>query len=152
MVLAESGSLQDKISIFLRIAFVVNYLPILSETFILNQIIGLIERGHEVDVYTRKGQGDEGGNLHPDVNKYRLVNRCHYFPPEPVNHNLRIRVGLRLVYEAGFKDPLLWMKSPNVLRHARQAANLNLMWEITRSQCCRTHCERRCVSILRCRR
>lgn len=36
----------------MRIAFVVSHFPSLSETFILNQIAGLLDRGHEVDVYS----------------------------------------------------------------------------------------------------
>ena len=35
----------------MKIAFIVTFFPALSETFILNQITGLIERGHEVDIY-----------------------------------------------------------------------------------------------------
>ena len=35
----------------MRIAFVVISFPALSETFILNQIIGLIDRGHQVDIF-----------------------------------------------------------------------------------------------------
>ncbi|MEN9519388.1 MAG: hypothetical protein RLZZ381_1976, partial [Cyanobacteriota bacterium] len=35
----------------MRIAFLVDQFPSLSETFILNQITGLIDRGHEIDIY-----------------------------------------------------------------------------------------------------
>ena len=38
----------------MKIAFIVTTFPSLSETFILNQIIGLIERGHKVNIYTSK--------------------------------------------------------------------------------------------------
>src|SRR5581483_885169 len=34
-----------------RIAVVVAYFPSVSQTFVLNQITGLLDRGHEVDVY-----------------------------------------------------------------------------------------------------
>lgn len=34
----------------MRVAFVANF-PVLSETFILNQIVGSIERGNTVDIY-----------------------------------------------------------------------------------------------------
>lgn len=36
----------------LRIAYIVGAFPTLSETFIVNQIVGMAARGHEVDVYT----------------------------------------------------------------------------------------------------
>ena len=35
----------------MRIAFVLGIFPALSETFILNQITGLIDCGDEVDIY-----------------------------------------------------------------------------------------------------
>ncbi len=35
----------------MKIAFIVNDFPLLSETFILNQITGLIDRGHHVDIF-----------------------------------------------------------------------------------------------------
>ena len=35
----------------MKIAFIVPQFPLLSETFILNQITGLIDRGCKVDIY-----------------------------------------------------------------------------------------------------
>ena len=35
----------------MKIAFVVQGFPHLSETFILNQITGLLDRGHAVDIF-----------------------------------------------------------------------------------------------------
>lgn len=36
----------------MQILFIVGSFPALSETFIFNQITGLIDRGHEVDTYS----------------------------------------------------------------------------------------------------
>ena len=55
----------------MRIAFIVDQFPSLSETFILNQITGLIDRGHEVDIYC-----DRLGNTtttHPEIQNYNLI-------------------------------------------------------------------------------
>ena len=35
----------------MRIAFIVWHFPVLSETFILNQVTGLLDLGHEVDIF-----------------------------------------------------------------------------------------------------
>ena len=35
----------------MKIAFIVNEFPSLSETFVLNQIVGLVEAGHDVHIY-----------------------------------------------------------------------------------------------------
>jgi hypothetical protein len=47
----------------MRVAFVVEKFPNISETFILDEIVGAIRRGVEVDVYAlRKG---ETADIHP---------------------------------------------------------------------------------------
>jgi colanic acid/amylovoran biosynthesis glycosyltransferase len=50
--------------------------PSLSETFILNQITGLLDRGHEVNVYSEKRPGR--GLTHADVEAYGLRDRVRY--------------------------------------------------------------------------
>ncbi len=61
----------------MRIAFIVNNFPCLSQTFILNQITGLIEQGHEVDIYAN--DPDNASTVHPDVEKYNLLKSTYYF-------------------------------------------------------------------------
>jgi hypothetical protein len=39
----------------LRIAFFVNWFPVVSETFIQTAALGLLADGHEVDVYALRG-------------------------------------------------------------------------------------------------
>src|SRR5438876_5744543 len=60
----------------MRIAFLLGRFPCLSETFILNQITGLIDRGHDVHIYARKPE--DSGKVHPDVDKYNLRQRTIY--------------------------------------------------------------------------
>ncbi len=57
----------------MRIAFIVGAFPVISETFILNQITGLIDRGHDVDIYARSIRHLE--TPHPQINRYRLLDR-----------------------------------------------------------------------------
>ena len=77
----------------MRVAFILVRFPLLSETFILNQIVGVIDRGHEVDIYTYK-LGDTS-NMHPAVEKYRLLDRTyHVVPTISVNYFLRGLKGL----------------------------------------------------------
>lgn len=60
----------------MRILFVVGYFPVLSETFIINQITKLIDKGHEVFIYSfRKGNFDQ---MHNDISKYHLLKRTFY--------------------------------------------------------------------------
>ena len=60
----------------MRIAFLLNFFPKTSETFILNQIVGLIERGHTVDIFARYPDIDDP--VHSDVKKYKLIDQTRY--------------------------------------------------------------------------
>jgi colanic acid/amylovoran biosynthesis glycosyltransferase len=80
----------------MRVAFFVDQFPSLSETFILNQITGLIDRGHEVDIYC-----DRPGNrtkMHPEVTEYQLLSStyCTVIPRNPLWRCLK-GIGLLLV-------------------------------------------------------
>jgi colanic acid/amylovoran biosynthesis glycosyltransferase len=80
----------------MRVAFFVDQFPSLSETFILNQITGLIDRGHEVDIYC-----DRPGNrtkMHPEVTEYQLLSStyCTMIPRNPLWRCLK-GIGLLLV-------------------------------------------------------
>ncbi len=61
----------------MRIALFADCFPSISETFILRQITGLLDLGHEVDVYAEM-RPDEDSPLHPDVTQYNLLARTTY--------------------------------------------------------------------------
>ncbi len=67
----------------LRIAIFVGSFPAVSETFIVRQIVGLLELGHEVDIYADSREA-MGGPIHPEVKKHRLLSRTTFIdgPPE----------------------------------------------------------------------
>lgn len=60
----------------MNIAFFVNEFPKPSETFILNQITGLLDRGHQVDIYAK--WPDNQSVTHPHVQQYNLLSRTIY--------------------------------------------------------------------------
>lgn len=59
----------------MRIAIVVGMFPKISETFIVSQITGLIDRGHEVTIIAKERAEKE---LQSDVVEYRLLDRTLY--------------------------------------------------------------------------
>ncbi|MCO7174934.1 glycosyltransferase [Sporolactobacillus kofuensis] len=61
----------------MNILFVVGEFPKLSQTFILNQITGMIDAGHDVMILAKKS--GEGHKVHPDVLRYELLNRVIYY-------------------------------------------------------------------------
>ncbi len=112
----------------MRIAFIVASFPVLSETFILNQIVGLIERGNTVDIYALEDSAEvDTSKVHQDVKKYNLLEHTYYVPKIPVNHLLRLIKGIWLSREF-FKNPLIWWRSLNISKYGSQAASLRLLY------------------------
>ncbi|MBD6617958.1 colanic acid biosynthesis glycosyltransferase WcaL [Komarekiella sp. 'clone 1'] len=114
----------------MKIAFIVGKFPVLSETFVLNQIIGLISRGHEVDIYGY--QPDDTFKVHPDVEKYHLLARTHYPPEIPRNYLLRFLKGLQLVLTNFPKAPLVLLRSLNFFKYGGRATCLRLLYSVIR--------------------
>jgi colanic acid/amylovoran biosynthesis glycosyltransferase len=65
------------IKMTISVAYVVKRFPVLSETFILDQITGLIDRGCHVDILAKRPERTPV--LHPKVNKYNLLGRTVFF-------------------------------------------------------------------------
>jgi len=65
----------------MRIAFIVEAFPKLSETFILNQVTGLLDLGHDVEIFPSRNIDEV--KTHPKVGKYGLLNRTFYPPVVP---------------------------------------------------------------------
>lgn len=91
----------------MRIAYFLNEFPALSQPFILNQITGMIDRGHEVDIYAKYRFRSE--ECHAEVEKYHLLERARIFSEVPRSGVRRFGRVVRLVIERG-----LW-RSPLVL-------------------------------------
>ena len=81
----------------MRVAFLVWRFPVLSEAFILNQITGIIDRGHEVDIYALAGRPRDTTKVHPAIKKYNLLERTYYAPERPQNLSIRALKGLWLL-------------------------------------------------------
>lgn len=61
----------------MKIAFMVSSFPALSQTFVLNQVTGLIDHGHEVDIFAE--YPGEKELSHPEVARYNLLDHTYYF-------------------------------------------------------------------------
>ncbi|MBW4685941.1 MAG: glycosyltransferase [Komarekiella atlantica HA4396-MV6] len=110
----------------MKIAFFVNQFPTLSETFILNQITGLIDRGHEIYIYADH-PGDMS-KIHPEVEKYNLLANTHYIG-KPDNRILRLIKIFKLLPNFG-QYPILLLHSINFLKYGRQATSLTLFYTV----------------------
>jgi len=109
----------------MKIAFIVSKFPSLSETFILNQITGLLDLGHDVEIFAQYNPKDK--KVHPEVYNYRLMNRVHYFSI-PHNKIKRTLKGLFLIFKNFFKSPLIILQSLNIFKFREKALSLRLLY------------------------
>src|SRR5688572_26122294 len=67
----------------LRIAMFVGSFPVVSETFIVRQITGLLQLGHEVEIYADT-RAEANSPVHPEVTLHALRERTTFvdMPPE----------------------------------------------------------------------
>lgn len=71
----------------MKIAFILGEFPLLSETFIVNQIAGMVSLGHDVRIFSIKK--NEGKVQHPKIKEYRLLKKTTYLDI-PRNRFLRV--------------------------------------------------------------
>jgi len=113
----------------MKIAFIVPGFPLLSQTFILNQITGLIDRGHDVDIFA--GEGGGTSKIHEDVRKYNLLDRtCYYRKIIPKNKFFRFIKGVSYVVKYIPERPVPVLRSLNIFKYGRKAASFNLLFQI----------------------
>ena len=113
----------------MRIAVIIWEFPVLSETFILNQITGLIDHGHEVHIYANvAGDTDK---MHADVKKYNLLERTYYVPQIPNNFFWRLLKSFGLLFANFSKEPLVLLRSLNVFKYGDCATSFWLLYAMT---------------------
>ena len=116
----------------LKIAFIVDVFPRLSETFILNQIAGLIDRGHHVDIIAKNKE--KIPQINPDVIKYDLLRHTIYLNEIdrtiPGNKIKRIHGAIFLLIKNFKKRPESILKSLNPVKHKRKALSLKNFYRL----------------------
>lgn len=111
----------------MRIAFFVGEFPSLSETFVLNQITGLIDRGHDVRVYGREPAVIPAE--HAEIREYALLDRVEYIPLLPRAKSQRVGKAVRLAgAERSLSSAVDLLRSLKFWKYGRLAANLKLWY------------------------
>ena len=110
----------------MKIAYVVDRFPAISETFVLAQVTGMIDKGHDVHVFARRGPAAQVA--HPLVEQYRLREITTYTGIPPTSAFARIRTAARILKSAIEKGQLSGVaKTLNVFRFGRTAFSLRLL-------------------------
>lgn len=105
-----------------KIAFMLGTFPALSETFVLNQITGLLERGHSVSIFAERMSRDP--ETHPDVERFGLRSLTRYERlPESFAERLARLPGL-------WRPRMSFLRALNVARFGPMAASLRLAWSV----------------------
>lgn len=107
----------------MKIAFVVNEFPKLSETFVLRQIVDLIEAGHEVEIFANARSRDP--KEQPVVSEMGILRRCYYFDI-PDNRVRRLTKALNVLCAGILRRPKQILRSFNAIRYGRLALSLRL--------------------------
>ncbi|MEO1124750.1 MAG: glycosyltransferase [Cyanobacteria bacterium J06639_16] len=111
----------------MKIAFLVEKFPTLSETFVLNQITELIQRGHEIDIYAM--YAEQSDKVHPEVELYHLLQHTFYQPSLPKHYILRLLKGIGIFLSCFWKNIFTTLKTLNIFKYGRYAASLRLFYE-----------------------
>src|SRR5262245_21284522 len=139
----------------MRVALFVDCFPLVSETFILRQITGLMDLGHEVDIYA--GSRPEGGQpSHPEVAGYALLSRTTYvdmpaeagywempvwpatgrtWPPGSATSTLnaaRVLRALPQLFRALSRAPRLTARVLDPREYGHQASSLSALYRLAR--------------------
>ena len=107
----------------MRVAWLTALFPVLSEIPFLNQIVGLVERGHYVDIYADGPQA--GGAFHPEVERLALQSRTSYPISWPAPRMERWRAAARLLATHRGRERRVLLRTLNPALFWRRAWTLD---------------------------
>ncbi|NJW53444.1 glycosyltransferase [Salinimicrobium oceani] len=105
----------------LNILFIVSSFPTISETFIINQIIFLIDSGHTIRILSLKKNNIDS---HPKILEYKLMEKTEFINVFPFKK--RLMHFLCLFFKANLKTKLLYLQTLKINRYKKQALNLRI--------------------------
>lgn len=109
----------------MKIAFLASTFPAVSETFVLNQIVGLIDLGHDVHIFA--GTAGKNAKFHGLYEKYDLAERTGYYGI-PKNKIIRIIKAILLIIQYAPNNPNVIFRSLNIFRYGKSALSLSLLF------------------------
>jgi colanic acid/amylovoran biosynthesis glycosyltransferase len=111
----------------MRICFIVGKFPALSETFILNQMTGLMDAGCDIRIFAYERGKD--AVVHEDVVRHGLLHHTRYFASMPSWGIARFLKALVLFPLKVIHSPRQVLRSLNVVRFGRKAWSLGLFYK-----------------------
>lgn len=113
----------------MRIAFFLNEFPALSQPFILNQITGMIDRGHQVDIYALRRLRIE--KHHPQIAGYGLLDKTRFLSEVPNGYLNRVLTAVVLMLKKRlWQRPGLLFKALASGDNGRTGLNLRVLYRV----------------------
>ena len=116
----------------MRIAIIILEFPALNETFILDHITGLLDRGHDVHIFATAPKGE--AKVHGEIERYHLLGRTVYRDSKkfiiPNNRLIRVLKAIPLLAHSLLANPRSTFNSLNIFRFGRAAASLAMLYEM----------------------
>lgn len=113
----------------MRIAFILNEFPALSQPFVLNQITGMIDRGHDVDIYA--GFHLRLEKQHAQVSSHDLLERARFFSDMPAGYGERLATAVGLTLKRGlWRRPSLLIKTLLTVDRNRSRWGLRFLYRV----------------------
>lgn len=109
----------------LRIAIFAREFPAPSETFVLDQVTGLLDLGHEVTVFADRPSEDSP--FQPEVTRHRLDEQTRYLRM-PRGRTPRLLLAPRVFLRILVRRPDVALRCLNVWRYGREALSLRLLY------------------------
>ena len=106
----------------MKIAVILGGFPKLSETFILRHLTGLVDLGHELDIYARRNPGES--IVQPEVNSYGLLDRTRYLEL-PTTRLGRLWRAARTLLTCFPRHPVAMLRCLNLARYRSPYRILN---------------------------
>jgi colanic acid/amylovoran biosynthesis glycosyltransferase len=111
----------------MRILFIAGSFPVLSQTFVINQVAGAVARGHEVSIYAMSGHTAELAKIHPDVAAHDLLSKTFYGLEVPEAWGARLRSAAHMLATSRGADRVRALGLLNFAAYGRFALSLRLL-------------------------
>ena len=110
----------------MKIAFILDSFPKVSETFVLNQILSLIDAGVDISIFVLNKSKEN--IIHEKYHEYELINKTTYAVRMPDNTIIKYMKGLLIFLKYFMFKPLVVFKLLNFYKYNREAINLRLLY------------------------
>ncbi|MBT4335442.1 glycosyltransferase [bacterium] len=114
----------------IKVAFVVGNFPRVSETFIINQIADLKDRGIEVEVFSFRKDFKGNDIISDRFQEYNMKDIINYLEM-PKNYLLRILLAIPKIILILFTKPIILIDLFNFKKYGRNASSLKLIFWVT---------------------